>query len=66
MKGGELDTNRCGRGISAYEKKYAEGGGGYLVRDGLCVTLKQLAEAAGRAKATLPLEELFGDLFSGL
>lgn len=40
------------------KRKCPEGGGGYLVRNGVCVSIKQLAKAVERAEAALDLESL--------
>lgn len=54
-------------GVSLLKKRMrVEGGGGYLVRDGVRVALEQLAEVADRAEAELTLEALCGGLLARL
>lgn len=38
----------------------------YLVCDGVCLLLQQLAAVVERAEAALPLEKLFGGMLTGL
>lgn len=46
--------------------KCLKGGGGYLVRDRVCFSLEQLAQAVETAKAVLTLEESSGGVLAGL
>lgn len=47
-------------GASVLKSKVSGRLWGYLLRDGVCLSLELLAEAVQRAEAALPLEKLFG------
>lgn len=67
MQGGESREHESLVGASLMNKRECvEGGGGYLVQDGVCVTLEQLAETVQRAETALTVEELFGWVLAGL
>lgn len=48
------------------KKECVEGGAAYLVRDGVWLSLEQLAKIVERTKAALSLEELSGGVLTGL
>lgn len=47
-------------------KNCEKGGGGYLVRVGVCLFSEQPAEAVEKEKAALTVEKLFGEVLAGL